>query len=658
MITITMKRQGAALVAAASLVAGAAHAQQAPATIVPPDSVTADGIPPIPRSIVADVSRYTNFRPSTFQDWDPRTRQVLLTTRFGDTNQLHLVDHPGGARQQITFLDEPVAGGAFTPTGDAIVYRSDVGGGEFFQLYRLDLKTRVSTLLTDGKSRNSGLTWSHKGDRFAYSSTRRNGRDTDVYVAGSTDPVGRHLMVLDGQGAFSALDWSPDDGQLLVEEFISIAESRLWVVDLEGGKKQQVAADRRASYSDAQFAADGKSIYAVTDDGSEFLRVVRIDLSTGAATPVSARVNWDVEEARLSYDGRTLAYVTNEDGISVLHVLEIASGRDRIVTEVPRGVIARLTWHHNNVDLGFSLSSAQSVSDVYSVDAKTLRTERWTRGEGAVDPATLAEPELIHWKTFDGRSISGFLYSPPAKFTGKHAVIINIHGGPEGQSRPTFINRNNYYVNELGIAMIYPNVRGSTGYGKSFLALDNGLKREDSYKDVNALFDWIATRPDLDASRIMVTGGSYGGFMTLAIATHYNDRIACSLSTVGISNLVTFLERTEAYRRDLRRAEYGDERDPQVRAFMERIAAVNNVRNITKPLFVVSGRNDPRVPLNEGQQMVTAARTQQVPVWYLVGNDEGHGFAKKKNVDYLFYASVAFVRQYLLKQTPTDTAQR
>jgi dipeptidyl aminopeptidase/acylaminoacyl peptidase len=657
-MTISVSRLSAAIIAAMATVAGAVYAQQAPATISPPDSVTADGIAPIPRSIVADVSRYTNFRPATFQDWDPKTRRVLLTTRFGDTNQLHIADHPGGARQQITFLDEPVAEGTFTPAGDALVYSSDVGGGEFFQLYHLDLKTRVSTLLTDGKSRNEGLTWSRKGDRFAYASTRRNGRDNDIYVAGPADPVARHVLALEGQGAFDPLDWSADDRRLLVEEFLSVAESRLWVVDLNGGARQPVAPNRRASYSDAQFAADGKSIYAVTDDESEFLRVVRIDLATGAATPVSARVNWDVEAARLSDDGRTLAYVTNEDGVSVLHVLDVASGADRIASDVPKGVIARLKWHPNNVDIGFSLSSAQSVSDVYSVDAKTLRIERWTRGEGAVDPATFTQPELIHWKSFDGRSISGYLYSPPAKFAGKHPVIINIHGGPEGQSRPTFINRNNYYVNELGIAMIYPNVRGSTGYGKSFLALDNGLKREDSYKDINALFDWIATRPDLDGSRLMVTGGSYGGFMTLAIATHYNDRIACSLSIVGISNLVTFLERTEAYRRDLRRVEYGDERDPQVRAFMERIAAVNNVRNITKPLFVVSGKNDPRVPLNEGQQMVAAARTQQAPVWYLVGNDEGHGFAKKKNQDYLFYATVAFVKQYLLKQPPTDSAQR
>jgi dipeptidyl aminopeptidase/acylaminoacyl peptidase len=539
------------------------------------------------------------------------------------------------------------------PGAAAIVYRSDVGGSEFFQFHRLDLKSGVSTLLTDGTSRNENVVWSRKGDRFAYASTRRNRRDFDIYVAAPSAEVAQHRLVLQAQGAFAPLDWSPDDRRLLVGEFLSIAERRLWIVDLSDGSRRQVAADRRASYVAGQFARDGKSLYVVTDEGSEFFRVQHLDLATGAGTPVSAPVRWDVEDARLSPDGATLAYVTNEEGISILHLLDVTKKTDRVVDGLPKGVIGALDWHRNGVDIGLSLSSAQSVSDVFGVNANTLQVDRWTRGEGAVDPSTFREPELIHWKTFDGKTISGFLYAPPPRFAGKRPVIVSIHGGPEGQSRPTFINRNNYFVNELGIAMIYPNVRGSLGYGKSFVALDNGLKRVDSYKDINALFDWIEQRPDLDATRVMVTGTSYGGFMTLAVATHYSDRIACALSIVGISNLVTFLERTESYRRDLRRAEYGDERDPQVRAFMERIAAVNNVRDMTKPLFVVSGRNDPRVPLSEGQQMVAAARTQQAPVWYLVGNDEGHGFTKKKNLDYLFYASVAFVKQYLLDAPPS-----
>jgi dipeptidyl aminopeptidase/acylaminoacyl peptidase len=332
-------------------------------------------------------------------------------------------------------------------------------------------------------------------------------------------------------------------------------------------------------------------------------------------------------------------------------VLDTASGKEQPVPGLPKGVIYGVRWHKNSRDLGFSLASARSTSDVYSLDADSGKVERWTNSEtGGINTANLSEPELIHWKSWDGRSISGFLYRPAAKFTGKRPVIINIHGGPEGQFRPGFLGRNNYYLNEFGIAMIFPNVRGSTGYGKTFLALDNATLREGSYKDINSLFDWIAQQPDLDASRILVTGGSYGGFMTLAVATNYNDRICCSVDVVGISNLVTFLEHTSGYRQDLRRVEYGDERDPKIRAYLESIAPAAKAKNITKPLFVIAGKNDPRVPESESRQMVDIVRKNGSPVWYLMAKDEGHGFRKKKNQDYQFYATVLFVQEFLLRR--------
>jgi dipeptidyl aminopeptidase/acylaminoacyl peptidase len=227
-------------------------------------------------------------------------------------------------------------------------------------------------------------------------------------------------------------------------------------------------------------------------------------------------------------------------------------------------------------------------------------------------------------------------------------VIVDIHGGPEGQARPSFLGRDNYVINELGVAMIYPNVRGSTGFGKSFSLLDNGFLREGTYKDIAALLDWIRTRPDLDADRVMIEGGSYGGHMTLAVATFYSDRIRCSVDVVGIGNLVTFLEHTSGYRRDLRRVEYGDERDPKMRAFLEKIAPANNAEKIRKPIFVVQGANDPRVPLSESEQMVQKIRGVGTPVWYLMAKDEGHGFAKKSNRDYEFFATVLFMREFLL----------
>jgi dipeptidyl aminopeptidase/acylaminoacyl peptidase len=313
-----------------------------------------------------------------------------------------------------------------------------------------------------------------------------------------------------------------------------------------------------------------------------------------------------------------------------------------------------LAWHNNGQDLGFSLVSARATSDVYAWNRSTGKVERWTESEtGGLNPQNFVEPKLIHWPSFDGKAISGFLYRPPAKFTGKRPVIINIHGGPEAQYRPGFLGRNNYFINELGSALIFPNVRGSAGYGKTFLKLDNGFARKDSVKDIGALLAWIKTQPDLDADRVMVTGGSYGGYMTLAVSTTYPELIRCSLDVVGISNFVTFLERTEDYRRDLRRVEYGDERDPAMREFLLKISPMTNARNIAKPLFIVQGKNDPRVPLKEAEQMVATVKQNGTPIWYLMAKDEGHGFAKKKNADFQFYATVAFIQQYLLSTPST-----
>jgi dipeptidyl aminopeptidase/acylaminoacyl peptidase len=378
--------------------------------------------------------------------------------------------------------------------------------------------------------------------------------------------------------------------------------------------------------------------------------VAFLDVTTKELTFLRPGQKWDAGELSLSEDGKRLAYVLNEDGFSRLVVTDTETKQDMTVPAVPCGVISGLRWHHSGRNLGFSLSAARQPSDVYSIDVEKGTLDRWTESEtGGLNAQTFSEPELIHWKSFDGRMISGFLYLPSKRFAGPRPVIVNIHGGPEGQSLPSFIGRNNYYISELGVAMIYPNVRGSSGYGKTFLALDNGLKREDSVKDIGALLDWIAGDPRMDAKRILVTGGSYGGYMTLASAFHFNDRLCCTVDVVGISNFVSFFERTSPYRRDLRRVEYGDERDPKIREFFEKIAPLNHASEISKPMFIVAGRNDPRVPAHEGEQMAAAIRKNGAPVWYLIADDEGHGFAKRKNQDYQFAATVMFVKEFLLK---------
>ena len=622
--------------------------------VVPNENLVAEGIPKIPASLAETVGRYSEYRTGTFASWHPAKREMLIQTRFADTTQVHQVNFPGGARTQLTFFPDRIAGAAYQPVdGNSFLFLKDVGGGEFFQLYRYDLATGDIALLTDGKSRNTNPRWSYQGDRIAYGSTKRTGNDVDIWMVNANDASSARLVAQMEGGGWEVSDWSPDGKQLLVENYVSAAESSVWLIDVASGKKDLLTPKTGSDtvlYANARFAKNGKAVYLTSDADAEFQRLVFMDLASRKTTVLTPQLNWDVDELDLSKDGRWIAFASNEDGVGVLHVLDTKTNKEVAVPKLPIGVILGVLWRDNSREIGFSLSTASQPFDAYSVDMASGKIERWTFSEtGGLNTSRFAEPQLIHWKSWDERSISGFLYKPPAKFAGKHPVIIAIHGGPEGQVRPDFVGRDNYYLNELGIAIIYPNVRGSTGYGKTFQKLDNGFLREGSYKDINSLLDWIQTQPDLDADKVLITGGSYGGFMTLAVATNYNDRICCSVDVVGPSNLVTFLEHTSGYRKDLRRVEYGDERDPKMREFLERIAPANNAKNITKPLFVIAGQNDPRVPASESAQMVEVVRKNGTPVWWLLAKDEGHGFAKKKNRDYQFYATVMFVKEYLLK---------
>jgi dipeptidyl aminopeptidase/acylaminoacyl peptidase len=621
--------------------------------IVPNENLVAQGIPKIPRALADSVGRYSEFRAAGFTSWHPTKREMLIETRFADTAQVHVVKFPAGARTQLTFFPDRVANPIYEPVkGDSFLFTKDIGGGEFFQIYRYDLATGDITLLTDGKSRNTDPHWSYQGDRIAYGSTKRSGNDVDIWVVNASDPASARMVAQMEGGGWSVSDWSPDGRQLLAMNYISAAESYVWLVDVASGKKELLTPKpaETVAYSNARFAKDGKGVYMTSDQDSEFERLAYLDLVARKTTVLTPALNWDVDEFDLSRDGRWIAFEANEDGISKLHVFDIRTNKEATVPKLPVGVMQSIQWRNNSREVGFSFSSATQTYDAYSVDMASGKVERWTFSEtGGLNTSGFSEPQLIHWKSWDDRSISGFLYKPPAKFTGRRPVIIDIHGGPEGQVQPFFMGRDNYFITELGIAMIYPNVRGSTGYGKTFQKLDNGFLREGSYKDISTLLDWIQTQPDLDASKVMITGGSYGGFMTLAVATNYNDRICCSVDVVGPSNLVTFLEHTSGYRQDLRRVEYGDERDPKMRAFLESIAPANKAKNITKPLFVIAGQNDPRVPASESSQMVQVVRQNGTQVWWLLGKDEGHGFAKKKNRDYQFYATVMFVKEYLLK---------
>ena len=622
-------------------------APAAPAVVPKPAALVADGMPAIPAELAAATRPYMEFRTAAFAGWNSRDRAMLIATRFGSTSQLHSVAMPMGDRQQLSFETEPVAG-SWSPAGDVLLASKDVGGNEFFQLHTLaDGQLR---LITDGLSRNQFNRWSRDGRWLGYSSTRRNGTDSDLYVIDPRNPSSNRLVAQVSGGGWAIADFSPDNRRAVVIEFRQVTHSNLHMLDLETRRMTRIGDPRRSvAYGAARFAPDG-TLWVTSDEGSDFQRLGTIDPATGAFTTVVTGLNWDVTGFDIADDGSLIAFVTNEAGASRLRLLDLGTRRARLVESIPAGVIGGVDiapWGA----VGFSLTSARSAADAYSVDPGTLALTRWTRSEtGGLDPERNVEPELVEVRSFDGERVSGFLYRPDrARFPGPRPLIVSIHGGPESQSRPVFLGRSNYLINELGIALFYPNVRGSTGYGRRFVDLDNGpALRENSVRDLGAFLDRLQADPGLDRARFAVTGGSYGGYMCYAAAIQYGSRLRAANCTVAISNWVTFLENTQSYRRDLRRVEYGDERDPAQRAALLRISPMTRVAELRIPLMVVTGANDPRVPASEADQMVAAVRAAGRPAWHLLGQNEGHGFAKKENQDYQFLASLLFWQQNLL----------
>jgi dipeptidyl aminopeptidase/acylaminoacyl peptidase len=654
-----MKRGGLVLILGAGLAVASAQGGE---TITVPDSIRAEGVPGVPAKIRGTLERYQNIRSATFQDWDSTGEGAYILTRFADVPQVHQVSTPGAARTQLTFLPERILSVAARPRHDQFLYLIDEGGGENYQLFLQDRSGGSPRRITDGKSRNTSPVWSPSGDLLAWSSNARNGKDMDLYLASPADPsfVRRFKEV---KGEWTVSDWSPDEKKVVAVEYISINVSYIHVIEIDTGNvetltpKPSDSSTDRVSNSSPKWTKDGTAIFYITDQGSEFrsLAVHLLDSRKTKSSPIV--LNWDTEEFDISNE--LIAFITNEDGISRLRVARLDTwlkgGADTVeLPEIPDGVITGLKFHPDADALGFTLSAARFSSDVYSIGGLSsdppTTLYRWTVSEtGGLDPNTFAEPRLIRFPTFDKREIPAFVYRPPAsKFPGRRPVLINIHGGPESQFRPIFLGRVNSVINELGLVVIFPNVRGSDGYGKTSLKLDNGKLREDSVKDIGALLDWIEAQPDLDSKRVGVIGGSYGGYMSLAVQTNYNSRIKAGIDIVGISNFVTFLKNTQGYRRDLRRAEYGDERDPDMREFLERISPLTNAGKIKTPILVVQGANDPRVPLSEAEQIVKAIKANDIPVWYVVGKNEGHGFAKKINQDYLHAVEVMFLKRFLL----------
>jgi dipeptidyl aminopeptidase/acylaminoacyl peptidase len=639
----------------------------AQAVVSPNANLLAEGIPAIPQTIADKVAQYTEFRGYGFVGWHPVERSMLVRHREAGANiaQIYWLKAPGGKLEKLTDFADSVTGAAFAPrNGKYLVYTRDTGGNEATQVFHMDLATRQSTRLSSPDER-SGYTFTHAGDRLLIASVPLD----KTAQGGTRTQVATTLTVLDPQkpdaktrlaelpgGGWGSFRFSPDDRTIAAQQYRTPNDSDVFLVDAQTGARQKILPKDgapAAGYTGFAWSLDKQRLFLTTNQGGEFYELAVYDLRDKSLTVLSRHIPWDIEHFTLSADGKRLMAVANNNGRDEVHLFDSATGKELARPALGAGAIGGGEWHDvQRSTLAYSLNSPQSPGDVYTLDADTGKSERWTVAATApgVKLEAFVSPELVEVKSFDGLTVSGWLFLPDAaKFPGKRPLLVSFHGGPEGQSTVRFMGRYNYYLNELGIAVLLPNVRGSKGYGKTYLDLDNGFKRKDSVKDGGAFLAWAGQHPRLDGKRIAITGGSYGGYMSLATAVDYSPLIRSAIDVVGISHFVTFLNNTESYRRDLRRVEYGDERDPAMRAFHEKIAPLNNAADIKVPLFVIQGKNDPRVPYTEAQQIVSAVRKNGVPVWYLLADNEGHGFKRKANADFEFYATVRFLETTLLE---------
>jgi dipeptidyl aminopeptidase/acylaminoacyl peptidase len=474
--------------------------------------------------------------------------------------------------------------------------------------------------------------------------TERNGRSWDVHQQTLSGTVTKLFEPDDGY--WYPLDWSPDGKRLLIKNRVSINISSVHELDIATRRLTPLlGAGKAVSIEHAAYDGQGDVVYT-SDENAEFLRLHRLDRSTREVEVLTQDIPWNIETFGFSPQYDKLLYAVNAGGLSKLGLMSWPSRVSQSVPELPKGILTSLAFAPDGTRVAIGLTSAVSPADVYVADLTGNKLTRWTRSEvGGLDQESFVDVDLIEYPTFDGRKIPAFVYQPQTP--GPHPVVIYIHGGPEAQYRPYFSTTMQSYVNEMNVTVIAPNVRGSNGYGKSYLQLDNGKLREDSVKDIGALLDWIDTQDRYRSDRVAVMGGSYGGYMVLASMVHYGKRLAAAVDSVGISNFVTFLENTQPYRQDMRRVEYGDERDPDMRAHLQSISPLNHVERMVTPVLISQGANDPRVPASESEQIRIALDAAGVPAWYILAKDEGHGFRKKVNRDYDRVAKFAFLEQYL-----------
>lgn len=608
-----------------------------------------EGVGPVDLGLAERLAPYTESRDATFLDWLP-DGSMLVATRFTDTAQIHRVAAPLGTREQLTYYDDPVTAAAAPRTASAgFAFLKDRGGDENAQVYYYNLADRSARLLTSGASRHGGLVWSKDGKHLAFYGNERDGASYDIYVDDLGGAGARpHLVVAGQQGIWVPLDWSADGKTLLVRQSFSIEDSHLYLADVAtGGITPVNTGSHKAGIRSARFAPDGRGIYLVSDEAGEFSELRYIDLASHESRDLTAGIPWDITAFDVSADGRYIAYVVNEDGLSRLTVLDTRYKLELSPPGLPQGVISTLKFDRTGRWLALTAESPQSPRDVYVFDIELHRIVRWTESEpGPMSESAFVPAELIHFPTWDRagahrREISAYVYRP--RTPGPHPVLIDIHGGSEAQYRPAFDPFIQFLVNTLGYAVVAPNVRGSSGYGKTFLGLDDGKLRGDAVRDIGSLLVWIDLQHDLDGKRVAVMGKGYGGYLALAALADYNDRLRGGIDFAGITDFAGFLEETAPYRRGSLRAQYGDEHSLATREFLDRLSPIDRTRWIRKPLLVVQGLNDPGVPPTQSEQLVAMLRSRGDDVWYLAEKDEGRDFAKKSDRDAYYRVAATFL---------------
>lgn len=643
----------------------AASAQALPV----PTGLRTEGVPPL--SVRSDaLLAHQDPVASTFVAWHPTRLEMLVLSNAGEVRQLHRLRQAMGRPQALTEGPNPVANAAYEPsTGQYIVFTRDQQGDEAYQLFRLDPENRRTEALSERGRRVGDFTLSTDGRWLAYTSMSVDGHEpgsdpggrganTELRIINPMEAGSQRVLLRTERERIASLHFTPDHRFLLFSRTEGLAGQSTWRVELSSGRASRWPVshddDDDVPSPEAEHRQEQPDRWVWSSvQGPDHLQLQHFNLNTGERRRHELGQPFDVEAVAAPRTAEHMvAVVVNQGGVSRLRMFDHHRGvfLAPLNFDLPAGVISQLQWHPQQNLLAFTLNSARSPGEVVVFNPAERKFIHWTGRGNRSAAGSAIEPRSVRWSSFDGREIQGFYYPAAASFTGKRPVIINIHGGPTAQSRPSYIGRAALFPTQLGVALIYPNVRGSSGFGRSFQDLDNGRRREDAVKDLGALLDWIAQQPELDASRVMVQGSSYGGYLALAVATHYGERIAGTLTRVGISNLVSFLENTESYRRENRRVEYGDERLADMRQFQLNASPLTHASRIRKPLMVVHGMNDPRVPYSEAVQMVQAVRRNGTPVWFVTAEDEGHGFKKAANANYLFRAALEFTRQVLQLQ--------